>query len=361
MKVLQLIDTLRSGGAERMAVNMAQAMTREGIKNQLVVSREEGMQANRVGEDTQVHLLRKTSFFDLKALRKLLKLVKAFEPDVIHAHSTSVFWGVIAKLSYGRTKLIWHDHYGLSDQLQPKDRMPERVLTKWIDGIIVVNEKLRRWLVESTSYPQHKVKLIANFPYLKGAIGEKGALREQVNLVHLANFRRQKDHLTLLSAFEKVCARDSNHTYKLVLAGNTELDREYSLEIDNFIQARNLASTIEIKGEVEDVEELLAIADIGVLTSLSEGLPVSLLEYALAGLPALATDVGDCSAVLKKGALGTIVPAGDPERVADAILDIVARYDEKLAQAKLLQDSVERNYGAIGFINQYKLFVESIQ
>jgi glycosyltransferase involved in cell wall biosynthesis len=130
----------------------------------------------------------------------------------------------------------------------------------------------------------------------------------------VANLRFPKDHTNLVSAIEIL--HNERHSFKVWLVGKDFHD-QYSTELKAQIASAGLEKIIDILGDRTDIADLLAQADIGVLSSASEGLPVSLLEYGLAGLPVVATDVGECRNVVSK--CGIIVPPDDANSLANAL------------------------------------------
>lgn len=359
MRVVQLIDTLRAGGAERMAVNMARVFSDHGVSNALVVSRDSGFQQERVPGSTSFCLLEKKAFYDLSAFFKLVKFVKDFRPSVIHAHSTSVFWAVLLKAFVPNTRLIWHDHYGLIDQVKPGDRKPEKWVSRWIDGVVVVNEKLKNWVLRETSLSKSHVALISNFPLLYRPVFRNDSLSNPVVLIQLANLRRQKNHFLSIAALEKI-QQTSRKDIELWFVGNKNLEPDYTLEIEAYLEERKLQSSVKLLGEIELVEDLFEKAHVGILSSDSEGLPVSLLEYILASLPVVVTDVGECNKVLLGGKLGKVIPSKDVDAFASAIQETIDDYEESLLISQNAKKHIELEYGAEGFITKYQTFVESL-
>ena len=360
MRIIQLIDTLRSGGAERMAINFAHVLTDEGIANALVVSREDGIQSNRLPQKTELTLLKKRSFYDFLAFIRVIKAIRAFQPDIVHAHSTSIFWALASRIFVGKVILIWHDHYGLSDQLKPGDRKLERILSRWMDGVVVVNKRLKRWIVEETKLDKRKVVMIPNFPHLMGDFNKDRTMGSPVILLQLANFRRQKNHFRSLEAFNWLIS-EVDFQVELWLAGATDLDPSYSIEVKKMIDNLGIGSQVKILGDGENIEDLLRKAHIGILSSDSEGLPVSLLEYGLAGLPVVATQVGECSEVLQNGRYGKLVSSKDFQTFGKAIKSLIENYSNSAILGNELKFHVEISYGAKGFLNKYLSFFEAIK
>ena len=92
MRIIQIIDSLEAGGAERMAVNYANALADRIVFSGLVVSRKQGALSNQVSNKVSYLFLNKKSSFDLKALFQLRKFVKQNRVEVVHAHGTSFFF-----------------------------------------------------------------------------------------------------------------------------------------------------------------------------------------------------------------------------------------------------------------------------
>src|SRR5262249_9178980 len=88
---------------------------------------------------------------------------------------------------------------------------------------------------------------------------------------------------------------------------------------------------VDFAGERGDVAERLAAADVFVLSSRSAGLPISVLEAMAAGLPVVGSDVGGLRELVVDGDTGLLVPAGDPQALADALLRLLSSPEERAA------------------------------
>ena len=120
MRILQLIDSLEAGGAERMAVSYANALNRNVGFGALVTTRAEGSLKNQLDKNVVYSFLNRKSTFDFKALLLLRRFVIQNKITHIHAHSSSVFFGALLKLLRPKLRLIWHDHYGNSEMLNER-------------------------------------------------------------------------------------------------------------------------------------------------------------------------------------------------------------------------------------------------
>lgn len=120
MRIVQIIDSLEAGGAERMAVNYANSLAKEIDFSGLITSRKEGLLRNQVHESVSYLFLSKKRKIDFRAVFKLRKYLIKNKVDVIHAHSSSFFIASLVKVTLPKIKIIWHDHYGISQDLSSR-------------------------------------------------------------------------------------------------------------------------------------------------------------------------------------------------------------------------------------------------
>lgn len=104
MRIVQIIDSLETGGAERMAVNYANSLSNQIEFSGLIVTRKEGLLRNYVSKNVFYLFLEKKSSFDLKAVFKLKNYIKSNNVDIMHAHSSSFFIAVLVKIMMPKIK-----------------------------------------------------------------------------------------------------------------------------------------------------------------------------------------------------------------------------------------------------------------
>lgn len=334
-----------------MAVNISNALSASGHEVMVVVGRSGRSLQNKLLPEIEIVYLEKKSFLDFSAFYNLLKSIKRFRPKVIHAHSSSIIWGIFSKvMSSHPFKLVFHDHYGMSEMLKENDRSLLRILSGNIDCVIAVNEKLLVWNSKYLKVPTNKIVYLRNFPHL--VMPNKSANKGVIQILCLANLRQQKDHPTLIKAFALLIKNITDHDIRLVLAGNIASEI-YLKEVEDLIANLSLSNLVEIMGAVENVEELLINSDVGVLSSVSEGLPVSLLEYGLAGLPVVVTEVGDCRQVVANGKYGVVVSPGRPQELAEGLIYLIEKRKIAINMGLEFKKHVEENYGSEGFLKSY--------
>ncbi len=348
--VMHMVDTLRVGGVERVAVNLSNLLPRAGYRTHLSTTRAEGPFAALVSPAVGRLELARRGRFDLAPLGRLIRYIREQEIRILHAHGSALFFARLAALFPPYPAVIWHDHYGRY-AFNDRPAWLYRGVTRRIAGVIAVNHPLVHWSTRVLRIPEERVWYIPNLvdmaacataaPELPGRPGKR--------IVCLANLRPQKDHFNLLAAMGLVRKRDPEA--HLLLAGDFS-DASYKDSVLRRIQELDLARHVSYLGRCEDVASLLEASDVAVLASLSEGLPVALLEYGLAGLPAVATEVGQCSEVLAGGAAGLLVPAAEPEALASALLRLLGAPEERVRFGKLLRERVESHYGSDSILEQ---------
>jgi len=148
---------------------------------------------------------------------------------------------------------------------------------------------------------------------LAAALGLPTERRLVTMVANLYNVK--KDFDTLLLAATRVCRQFPDAVF--VLAGDGEPHER--TRITRLAAGQGIADRVLVLGRCDRIAELLAVSEIGILSSRSEGLSNSVLEYMAAGLPVVATDVGGTSEAVIEGETGYLVPAVDAAALADRI------------------------------------------
>jgi glycosyltransferase involved in cell wall biosynthesis len=319
--VMHIIDTLSAAGAERVAVNMVNHLPRQKYVPYLCTTRCDGPLDVLVRADVGRVRLKRKSRRDLAAIARLRRFIRSNKIGILHAHGPSL---MIARLAAIGTdaKILWHAHHGRY-ALEDRRALHYRMATDGIAGVITVNRELAEWCARRLTVPSRAIWYLPNPVSLEGSSdapadlpGTKGS-----RIICVANFRVEKDHLTLVRAIAQVARKFP--AVHLLLVGSIS-DASYKQSVEKEILALGLQNHISLLGARNDIPALLRQSDIGVLSSASEGLPMSLLEYGAAGLPVVATNVGECSNVLDHGLAGLLVPPGSPDNFAGALTGLLA-------------------------------------
>ncbi|MFV8335234.1 glycosyltransferase family 4 protein [Flavobacterium sp. RSP29] len=320
MRIIQIIDSLEAGGAERMAVSYANALTAKISFSGLVATRKEGSLKGQLKDEVSYLFLNKKRSLDFKAVFRLRRYVVQHKVTVVHAHSTSFFLIFLLKLICPSLRLIWHDHYGDSEFLSKRPFRVLQMTLPFFSGIIAVNQKLKLWAEQQLKFK--KVLYLANFPSEDTMVLEQTFLHgiDGKRIVCLANLRVQKDHFLLLEVAEKLQKSHPDWTFHLV---GKDFQDGYSQHIKDLIAAYQLEKNVFLYGSKEDVKNILHQSTIAVLTSQSEGLPVALLEYGLNKKPVVVTNVGEMASLVQNGKNGLLVPSKQKQMFYEALVQLI--------------------------------------
>lgn len=355
--VMHLTDTLDVGGAERIAVNMVNLLPRDRFVLHLCMTRRSGPLANSVAADVIQLCLNRDRRVDVRGLRTLVQHIREHDIKILHAHGSAVFIAGVAASFSPYPAVVWHIHYGR----YAADRslgILYRMVRSRIAHTLAVSQPLNAWAVVRLRMNADRVTYVPNFaaaaqrngkPDLPGNDGER--------IVCVANFLPEKDHSTLLKAMERVIrARPSAHLL-LVGGGNRAADEE---RIRKEINARGLSAHVTLLGRRRDVASILGAVDIGVLSSTAEGLPLALIEYGHARLPAVVTAVGQCPDVVRHGEAGVLVPPGSPNAIAEGILRLLNSPAERRALGGELCKRVEEGFSAERIIRRVGALYQNV-
>lgn len=355
---MHIIDTLAAAGAERVAVNIVNALPRDKYIPYLCTTRADGPLDALVAADVVRLRLQRASTFDFHAVSRLRHFIQSNDIRLLHAHSSALFITRLAAIGTGAT-ILWHAHYGRY-AVEDQRAYHYRLATAGIGGVFTVNNEMAEWCsrrlgvsAKKVWYLPNPVNLEENHSPLASALpGTKGS-----RIICLANFRPEKDHLTLVRAMARV-VREVPDAH-LLLAGKTN-DEKYKQGVQKEVAELALESSVSILGERHDVPAVLRNCDIGVMSSTSEGLPMSLLEYGAAGLPAIATQVGQCSDVLDDGRAGIVVPPSSVEDLASALLLLLKSPQSRSEFAASFRRRVTRIYGSATVAQQISEIYQTV-
>ena len=347
MRVLQIIDSLQPGGAERMAVNIANALAERDIHSCLCASRQEGTLKETINDQVNYLFAARTGKVGFNGIRKIKRFIDQENITILHVHSSSFMVGCILKIWKPSLHLVWNDHYGNADLLTKKSRPWLRKASFLFDAVIVVNQGLKKWCLEVLNVKH--VELLDNFSDLKlleitnddlpGIHGKR--------VVHLANYRPQKNHRLSILAFAKAIKRDND--WSLLLVGKSFNDAYYS-QIKNWIAQSGAADRIHLLEDQNDIPSILENSDIGLLSSHSEGLPLSLLEYGIFALPSITTNVGDCARVVDT--TGIVVDADNRSQLAEALSMLMNDSDRRNQMGEAFQKRVESRFSKKSYLDK---------
>lgn len=357
MRIVQIIDSLEVGGAEQMAVNYANVLSKEIIFSGLVSTRREGNLKSKIDKEVGYLFLNKKSSIDLTAVLNLKSYCKKHQIEYVHAHGTSYFIAFLLKLVYPKIKIIWHDHTGARSDQQLKQNKLLWICSFFLNGIIVVDHTLEKWCLDTLNFK--KVLYLPNFTLVSDSESEITFLKGQdgKRILCLANLRHPKNHSLLLAVAIKIKKEYPDWTFHLV---GKDLNDEYSKQLKETIKTNNLEETVYIYGLRNDTTHIIRQATVCVLTSVSEGLPVALLEYGLNKKPVVVTDVGEIPLIIHDGKNGFIVPSENEELFYKSVVLLIKNSDLRFKFGEALHETVMKNNSEQAVLQEYLKWVKNI-
>jgi glycosyltransferase involved in cell wall biosynthesis len=346
--ICHLLHSLRVGGAEVLAARLARQLA--GSFQFLFVCLDElGSLGGELREEGfPVRVLERKPGLDWGLPRRLAALWRREGVDLIHAHQyTPFFYAMLARFLYRRPPVMFTEHgRHYPDYPRRKRIMANRLLLQRRDRVVGVGEAVRQALIANEGIPAERVSVIYNgidFSSFAPDAAGRLAIRQELGLgatdlmiVQVARLDYLKDHVTAIRALERVV--QSRTDARLVLVGEgPERDA-----IQEQVNQRNLGPYVRLLGLRADVGRLLAAADLFLLTSISEGIPLTVIEAMAAGLPVVSTQVGGLSEMIDHGTSGFLAPAGDAEALARGILSVADNPQLRKQMGRLGQERAFR-------------------
>jgi glycosyltransferase involved in cell wall biosynthesis len=324
--ICQLLHSMNVGGAEVLAARLARQLD-DRYRFLFVCLDELGMLGRELrDEGFPVHILGRRAGFDYRCMVRLARLLRCEAVDLVQAHQYGpFFYGVSARLLCRRPAVLFTEHgRHFPDYPRRKRIIANRLLLRSRDRVVGVGEAVRRALIENEGIPESRVAVIYNgidLSRFDAANSDRTHVRRELGLgnedfvvLQVARLDYLKDHATAIRTMERVCRQKPS--VRLVLIGDgPERDT-----IRILIARHGLEKHIRCLGLRTDVPRFLRAADAFLLTSISEGIPLTLIEAMAATLPVVSTDVGGVREVVANGQTGLLAPSGDDNALASAVL-----------------------------------------
>jgi glycosyltransferase involved in cell wall biosynthesis len=328
--VCQVLHSLVVGGAEVLAARLARQL-RDSYRFVFVCLDEVGRLGNELkAEGFPVEVLNRRDGLDWRLTLRFAKLLRRERVALLHAHQyTPFFYALMGRWLGRRIPILFTEHgRHFPDYPRRKRMLANRLLLSRYDRVVGVGEAVRRAVIANEGIPAVRVGVIYNGinldPFGKPAHDRDGLRREMgigandLVLIQVARLDYLKDHPTAVSTLERVVARRPEA--KLVLVGEGP-ERE---KIEKEVRERRLTEHVRFLGLRMDVARLMTAADLFLLTSISEGIPLTVIEAMSAGLPVVSTGVGGVGEVVEDGRSGMLAPSGDDRALAEHILALAA-------------------------------------
>lgn len=366
MYIVQIIDGLSLGGAQKLLITFAQEARARGLRLAVIslsANNDSPFLEQLVALGVTVHFFPTRRLINLKVLWQIVRWLQCEKPDVLHAHLTySNVIGALAGRLAGIPVVTTLHTNGIEPQSRnSKTVQAEKLALRYgVDRIIAcgpaVAESFRPSLGNKAMQviPNATTKPLPALP-----LAERLALRAQITgdsarplIISAGRLIPPKAFHDLLSAFATIVHRTDLKAF-LAIAGSGELHDQLAKQIADL----NLTDHAKLLGMREDMSGLLAASDIFVLSSHWEALPLVVLEAMGAGLPVVATNVGDIAWAV--GMAGVIVPPRQPEVLADAIGALLREPERWQALGRAGQARIEDRFSAASWFEEiYAVYLQ---
>lgn len=325
MKILQVLPELKLAGAQIMVENLARELKNMG--NDLCIislfSYHTPISERLEKDNIQIYYLDKKSGFDSSMISKIRKIVRVFNPDVIHTHSYVLKYVYVATRNNHHAVRIHTIHNIAEKETTRANLMLEKFLIKKrITTPVAISPQIEESIKGFYGIAAGQVPMIYNGISLNKCIPKydyrfhDGVIR----IIHIGRFEEQKNHEMIVEAIKIL----SNHypNAQLFCFGEGSLEEKIRQQIEE----NKLDYNIKLVGLTDNPYAEITKSDLFILPSRWEGMPITLIEAMGSGMPIIATDVGGVTDMVSNGK-SALICENNPKSLSDAIESLIQDMD----------------------------------
>lgn len=321
MKVLQIITSLSTGGAEKLVLDSVPFYQKKGINVDVVTLKDEEtpFRSSLIKQsNTTVKGLTKGSVYNPFLIWKIIPLLRKY--DLVHLHLfPTLYWVVLAKyFSFSKVKLIYTEHSTHNKRRESTlFKILDKIIYNGLDKIVTISDEVDVNIKKHLKSKDDRFILINNgidLDNYKNAIPlEKNIFFDEKDfvLMQVSSFRAQKDQPTLIKALQYLPTN-----FKLLLVGEGPLRDN----CESLVNELNIQDRVKFLGIRMDVYQLFKSVDFNVLSSHYEGFGLVAVEGMASGKPFIASEVPGLREIVKN--YGLVFEQGNSRELADLILEL---------------------------------------
>lgn len=325
LAIAQFLSSLHLGGQERVTVDLARAFQKKGHQSIVCTTMVRGELADELESNgIQFKCFSFKKSYNLHSLTTVMRYLRENKVNVVITHGNYRFIPRIASIIL-QIPVIIHVEHNISNYKKFFHVLINKLLSMRTDKIICVSENAKKSLLEIERPNIDKVVVIPNgldierFSNLK----PKQNIKKSVKRIGIiASFKEAKGHIYFVRAAAKIIQSFKN--VEFIFVGDGSLRQM----IEQKVREYGIEKYCHFLGNRSEVGEILETLDVFVLSSLWEGLPISILEAQYFGIASVVTNVGGNSEVIKDGYNGLLVPPKNSEALSAAIIKVL--HDNKL-------------------------------
>ncbi len=365
--VLHIIYSLYRGGAERSIETLLLGSSAGKYIHTVCALEDGGDLVHRFRSlGTEVVVMEKSRRGRLSLLPRLSSLIGRTKPDILHLHNSPAgFWGTIASVTARpRIPIVRTEHSPWRpDGMNPVYRALYPRLASRASSIIAVSDHARRSYTDRFPFLGERFITIHNGidPSSFLALPDKRICRSILSLPPdgmiagtVGRLVPVKNHLLLLEAFATV--RKAVPDSHLAILGDGSLEPALRLAAIEL----GIHTVVSFFPPTPEVARFLSSLDIFVLSSDSEGLPLTLLEAMASRIPSVATSVGGIPEVIRDGDNGILVPAGSPAALAGGMVELMKDRSKRLSVGDRGVETIKNRFSAERFIEETEAVYDKV-
>jgi glycosyltransferase involved in cell wall biosynthesis len=364
-KVLHILANLGTGGAERMAAHIATRLDPARFEVAVLsISKPLGTDIEKTLADAgvQVFFLGKELGFDYRTYRKVHRVMREFQPDIVHSHVHVLRYALPSMLLLKPAVMLHTVHNVAEQEVEPRGYWLQKFAFKRGVVPVAVAQEVAASLTRLYKIPPCVV--VGNciptaqyaFPQTPRAEWRAAAGFAETDVLFgcVARFAPQKNHTLMIQAFAQGPARDPRA--HLVLSGAGELLERAKTQT----AALGLSQRVHFLGVRTDIPDVLAAMDVFVLSSDYEGNPLSVLEAMAAGLPTVATAAGGVPELIDHGVQGFVVPVGDVDGLSRNMMTLLQNKKLRETMGTAAARRATDNFDISAMIKAYQHLYETL-
>lgn len=326
LRVLHILPSVRGYGAERIIVELLKHLPSADVEASLLTIYEPPQSAREALPFSVFDAGRKDRRDRLFVCR-LIREIRRCKPDVVHTHThVGKYWGRVAALLAGAKLIVHTEHNPCDFRRTPLERVADWILHRVTARVITFFREQGTALIERESLPRQKLVLIPNGLELPQPTQDRATARarlglepDQFAIMTVGRMEFQKNHILALRSFALLPESVRRRTVLLFAGSGKE-----EVVLRGLALALHIGEQVRFLGYRNDVTELMAGVDLLLMTSWFEGMPLTLLEAMLAGVPIVSTPWLGSRNMLADGRYGFLTPSFEPVHVAAQIERILA-------------------------------------
>lgn len=364
MKILIVIDAISKGGKERRMLELIKGLTQQAGRFEVyLIALTDIVEYDYVYKlPIRFEIMERKSKKDFGIVFKLRKIIKEFNPDIIHSWDTmSSVYLSLAKV-FTNKKLINGAIANAYTNLNIFNKYYFRMkLTTPFSSAIVSNSKAGLIAYKAPASKSYCIYNGIDFNRFKNLKPASDVAHEILGFakkdhfigVMVAAFEDRKDYPTLISAAIKLCSENKKTFFLLIGEG------EQKAEMQERVKQHQLEKQVLFLGKRNDVESVLQIADVGLLITPSEGMSNSIIEYMASGKPVIASKGGGTNELVQDGVTGFLVEQKLPDQIVEKIKLLRSNPELASAMGKKGHEWILENFNVSKMTDNYiKLYKE---